>query len=104
MTAVHVISYFSATTRDVPIVITLITDDGAGSEMLRQEVLQEMERVQAQIMLQISIDIAEVDRFGESYSVQLQCACEHFKILIFPTQMVVDQLPLLYHLFLEMET
>ena len=55
--------------RDVPILITLITDDGAGSEMLRQEVLQEMERVEAQIMLQISIDIAEVDRFGNSYAI-----------------------------------
>ena len=52
--------------RDVPILITLITDDGAGSEMLRQEVLQEMERVESQIGLQISISIAEVDRFGES--------------------------------------
>ena len=55
--------------RDVPILITLITDDGAGSEMLRQEVLQEMERVESQIGLQISISIAEVDRFGESYIV-----------------------------------
>ena len=90
--------------RDVPILITLINDDGAGSEMLRQEVLQEMERVESQIMLQISIEIAEVDRFGKSYSIQLQCACEHFEILIFPTQMVVNQLPLLYHLFLEMKS
>ena len=51
--------------RDVPILITLITDDGAGSEMLRQEVLVEMERVEAQIGLQISIEITTVDRFGE---------------------------------------
>ena len=88
--------------RDVPILITLITDDGAGSEMLRQEVLQEMERVEALIMLQISIDIAEVDRFGKSYIVS---SCNvHVSTLIFPTQMVVNQLPLLYHLFLEMET
>ena len=43
--------------RDVPILITLITDDGAGSEMLRQEVLVEMERVRAQIGLQIRIDV-----------------------------------------------
>ena len=98
MTAVHVISYFSATMRDVPILITLITDDGAGSEMLRQEVLQEMERVQAQIMLQISIDIAEVDRFGKSY------ATIHCTFFIILTKMAVNQLTLQYHQFLEMVT
>ena len=52
--------------RDVPILITLITNDGAGNEMLRQEVLVEMERVRAQIGLQIRIDITTVDRFGKS--------------------------------------
>ena len=45
--------------------------------MLRQEVLREMERVKAQIGLQISIDIAEVDRFGNSY-ILMQLYIVHF--------------------------
>ena len=91
------LKFFSATMRDVPILITLITDDGAGSEMLRQEVLQEMERVEAQIGLQISIDIAEVDRFGNSYAT-IHC----MYIFIILSQMAVNQLIRRYHLFLEM--
>ena len=47
----------------VPIIITLITDDG-GSEKLRQEVLVEMERVELLLSFQISINVTSVDRFG----------------------------------------
>ena len=47
----------------VPIIITLITDDG-GSEKLRQEVLFEMERVERLLSLQISINVTTVARFG----------------------------------------
>ena len=53
----------SATAEVVPIIITLITDDG-GSEKLRQEVLVEMERVEQLLSLQISINVTTVDRFG----------------------------------------
>ena len=49
----------------IPIIITLITDDG-GSEQLRQEVLLEMDKVEKQLGLQISINVTEVDRFGLS--------------------------------------
>ena len=53
--------------RDVPILITLVNDGRrAESELLRQEVLVEMERVRAQIGLQIRIDITTVDRFGKT--------------------------------------
>ena len=48
----------------VPIIITLITDDG-GSEKLRQEVLVEMERVELLLSHQISINVTTVDRFGQ---------------------------------------
>ena len=70
--------------RDVPILITLITNDGAGSEMLRQEVRVELERVRAQIGLQIRIDITTVDRFGKSYCTvkQLLSQVPKIKILV----------------------
>ena len=54
----------SVTAEVVPIIITLITDDG-GSEKLRQEVLVEMERVELLLSHQISINVTTVDRFGQ---------------------------------------
>ena len=55
----------SVTAKVIPIIITLITDDG-GSEKLRQELFVEMERVELHVLLshQISINVTTVDRFG----------------------------------------
>ena len=76
--------------RDVPILITLITNDGAGSEMLRQEVRVELERVRAQIGLQIRIDITTVDRFGKSYCTVKQLLSQVPKIKILSIRLVLN--------------
>lgn len=62
--------HFSLSSGEIPIVITLITENGA-SDMLRDEVREELVKVEQQLEessmgnIEISINITTVDRFGE---------------------------------------